>query len=57
MRAGRQVVRITDQQIVAEVLAGKTEYFRYLVQRYQQSIAKLAYFHLGDLHQAEDVTQ
>lgn len=57
MKAGRQVVRITDQQIVAEVLAGKTEYFRYLVQRYQQSIAKLAYFHLGDLHQAEDVTQ
>ncbi|NLL43073.1 MAG: hypothetical protein GX251_07020 [Firmicutes bacterium] len=51
------MVRITDQQIVAEVLAGKTEYFRYLVQRYQQSIAKLAYFHLGDLHQAEDVTQ
>lgn len=57
MRVEKEVVKITDQQIVREVLAGNDDYFRYLVQRYQEPIAKLAFFHIQDIHQAEDITQ
>lgn len=53
----RWVAKITDQQIVREVLAGNDGCFKILVQRYQEPIARLAFFHLKDIHQAEDITQ
>lgn len=49
--------KITDQEIVAKVLAGETEYFRHLLVRYQEPVAKLAYFNLHDDNAVEDVTQ
>lgn len=49
--------KITDQEIVAKVLAGDTSYFQYLLVRYQDHVAKLVYFNLHDVNAVEDVTQ
>ncbi len=53
----REVEKITDQDIVAKVLAGEARYFQYLLARYQGPVAKLVYFNLHDSHAVEDVTQ
>ncbi len=47
----------SEEQIVAQVLAGKTSEFRRLVEQHQQSIFRFARNLIGDEHDAEDITQ
>jgi RNA polymerase sigma-70 factor, ECF subfamily len=47
----------SEDQIVAQVLAGKTSEFRKLVERYQQPVFRFARNLIGDEHDAEDITQ
>ncbi|MCC6794864.1 MAG: sigma-70 family RNA polymerase sigma factor [Candidatus Hydrogenedentes bacterium] len=48
---------LTDLQIVDRVLAGDTEAFGGLVERYGSILHNVAYAHLGDHADAEDATQ
>lgn len=48
---------ITDQEIVANVLAGDLEMFCHIIDRYQQPISKLIYFNLKNTNIVEDLTQ
>jgi RNA polymerase sigma-70 factor (ECF subfamily) len=50
-------VDIDDRQLVRLVLAGRTDDFRALVDRHQQSIFRFAAKILGNWEAAEDVTQ
>lgn len=47
----------SEDQIVAQVLAGKASEFRKLVERYQQPIFRFTRNLIGDEHDAEDITQ
>jgi RNA polymerase sigma-70 factor, ECF subfamily len=47
----------SEDQIVAQVLAGKTSEFRKLVERYQRPVFRFASNLIGDEHDAEDITQ
>ena len=47
----------SDDQTLAEVLAGKTSEFRKLVEQYQQPVFRFARNLIGDQHDAEDITQ
>lgn len=47
----------SENQIVGQVLAGKTSEFRKLVERYQQPVFRFARNLIGDEHDAEDITQ
>jgi RNA polymerase sigma-70 factor (ECF subfamily) len=46
-----------EDQIVAQVLAGKTSEFRKLVEQYQKPVFRFARNLIGDEHDAEDITQ
>jgi RNA polymerase sigma-70 factor (ECF subfamily) len=50
-------VEIGDPELVSRVLAGRTDDFRVLVDRHQQSIFRFAAGLLGNREEAEDVTQ
>jgi RNA polymerase sigma-70 factor (ECF subfamily) len=50
-------VQVDDRELVRRVLAGQTDDFRVLVDRYQQSIFRFASGLLGDREEARDVTQ
>jgi RNA polymerase sigma-70 factor (ECF subfamily) len=52
-----QHVDIEDRELVRRVLAGKTDDFRVLVDRHQQSIFRFSFGLLGNREEAEDVTQ
>jgi RNA polymerase sigma-70 factor (ECF subfamily) len=54
---GPQRVEIEDRELVSRVLAGRTDDFRVLVERHQQSIFRFASGLLGNRDEAEDVTQ
>ena len=47
----------SEDQIVAQVLAGKTCEFRKLVEQYHQPVFRFARNLIGDEHDAEDITQ
>lgn len=47
----------SEDQIVAQVLAGKTTEFRKLVEQYHQPVFRFARNLIGDEHDAEDITQ
>ena len=47
----------SDDQIVAQVVAGKTSEFRKLVEQYHPPVFRFARNLIGDEHDAEDVTQ
>ena len=47
----------SEDQIIAQVLAGKTSEFRKLVQQYQQPVFRFARNLIGNEHDAEDITQ
>ena len=47
----------SEDQIVAQVLAGKTSVFRKLVEQYHQPVFRFARNLIGDEHDAEDITQ
>lgn len=51
------MAKIRDQEIVGRVLEGQEDYFRHLVQRYQQPVAKFIYFNLPSANEVEDLTQ
>ncbi len=46
-----------EDQIVDQVLSGKTSEFRTLVEQYQQPVFRFARNLIGDQHDAEDITQ
>lgn len=46
-----------EDQIVARILAGNTSEFRHLMQQYQQPVFRFAHNMIGDMHDAEDLTQ
>ena len=48
---------ITDQEIAARVLAGEVNYFRLIVERYQQSIIKFIYYNIPNPNVVEDIAQ
>src|SRR5262249_55316643 len=48
---------IDDRELVSRVLAGRTDDFRALVERHQQSIFRFALGLVGNREEAEDVTQ
>ncbi|MCA9147665.1 MAG: sigma-70 family RNA polymerase sigma factor [Planctomycetales bacterium] len=48
---------VSEEQILACVLAGKTSEFRKLVDRYQQPVFRFARNLIRDEHDAEDITQ
>jgi RNA polymerase sigma-70 factor (ECF subfamily) len=54
---GPQRVEIEDRELVSRVLGGRTDDFRVLVERHQQSIFRFASGLLGNRDEAEDVTQ
>jgi len=47
----------TDEQLVASHLKGDGEALEILVSRYLKSIYSFAYRHIGNIHDAEDITQ
>ena len=47
----------SEDQIVAQVLAGKASEFRKFVERYQQPVFRFIRNLIGDEHEAEDITQ
>ncbi len=47
----------SEDQIVVQVLAGKTSEFRKLVELYHQPVLRFARNMIGDEHDAEDITQ
>ena len=46
-----------EQQIIADVLAGKADAFQELVERYQRPVFRMISNLIGDCHMAEDITQ
>jgi RNA polymerase sigma factor (sigma-70 family) len=50
-------VRTEDGQLIRKCLDGEPEAFGFLVDRYRESVYALAYSKLGNLHDAEDITQ
>lgn len=54
---GSQNVEIEDRELVRRVLAGQADDFRVLVDRHQPSIFRFASGLLGNLEEAQDVTQ
>ena len=50
-------MEIEDRELVSRVLAGRTDDFRVLVERHQQSIFRFASGLVGNREEAEDVTQ
>lgn len=50
-------MKIEDPELVTRVLAGHTDAFRVLVDRHQASIFRFASGLLGNMEEAEDVTQ
>jgi RNA polymerase sigma-70 factor (ECF subfamily) len=52
-----QLVEIEYRELVSRVLAGRTDDFRELVERHQQSIFRFTLGLLGNREEAEDVTQ
>jgi DNA-directed RNA polymerase specialized sigma24 family protein len=52
-----QFVKIEDRELVRRALAGRTDDFRVLVERHQQSIFRFALGLVGNREEAEDVTQ
>ena len=50
-------MEIDDRELVRRVLAGQTDDFRVLVDRYQQSVFRFASGLLGNREEAQDVTQ
>ena len=48
---------IDERQIIREVLAGRRERFREIVQRYQRPLLALVKNLVGDAHEAEDIAQ
>ena len=50
-------MEIDDRELVRRVLAGQTDDFRVLVDRYQQSIFRFATGLLGSREEAQDMTQ
>ncbi len=50
-------MQIEDRQLVRRVLAGETDDFRVLVERYQQAIFRFACGLLGNREDAQDVAQ
>ena len=50
-------MEVDDGQLIEQVLAGETDLFRRLVERYQHSIYRFAFGLLGDRHEAEEVSQ
>jgi RNA polymerase sigma-70 factor, ECF subfamily len=51
------LVEIEDRELVSRALAGRTDDFRGLVERHQQSIFRFALGLVGNREEAEDVTQ
>ncbi len=47
----------SEDQVVVQVLAGKTSEFRKLVERHHQPVFRFARNLIGDEHDAEDITQ
>ena len=47
----------SEDQVVVQVLAGKTSEFRKLVEQYHQPVFRFARNLIGDEHDAEDITQ
>lgn len=47
----------SEDQIIASVLAGRTNEFRKLVEQYHQPVYRFARNLIGDEHDAEDITQ
>jgi RNA polymerase sigma-70 factor, ECF subfamily len=54
---GPQLVEIKDRELVARVLAGRTDDFRVLVERHQASVFRFALALLGNRQEAEDIAQ
>ena len=48
---------LSENEIVLQVLAGKTSEFRKLVEQYHQPVLRFARNLIGDEHDAEDITQ
>lgn len=48
---------VTDEELVARVIAGDTDSFNYLIQRWERPIYALAYRQLGREEDARDVSQ
>jgi RNA polymerase sigma-70 factor (ECF subfamily) len=48
---------LSDADLVQRVLVGKREAFRFLVERYRQSVYNLAYSILGSREDAQDIAQ
>jgi RNA polymerase sigma-70 factor (ECF subfamily) len=46
-----------DCEIVAQVVGGKTDEYRRVVERYQQPVFRFAYNLTGNRHDSEDITQ
>ncbi len=47
----------TEEQMIQEVLDGKTESFRWIIERYQRPVLQMISNFIGDRHAAEDVAQ
>ncbi|MHC4551736.1 MAG: RNA polymerase sigma factor [Planctomycetota bacterium] len=47
----------TEEQMIQEVLDGKTESFRWIIERYQRPIIQMVFNLIADRHAAEDVAQ
>lgn len=47
----------SDEDIVEKVLAGRTEFFAVLVQRYERPVYNLMFRYAGDVEEAADLTQ
>ena len=48
---------ISEEQVIQEVLNGKAESFRWLIDRYQRPVFRLIFNMIRDHHGAEDATQ
>lgn len=46
-----------EEQMIQDVLAGKTESFRWIIERYQRPVFRMIFNLVGDRHLTEDITQ
>lgn len=57
MKAGAIVETMSDAELVELILKGNQEIFSVLVERYKDAVQNLAYRMLGNVTEAEDITQ
>jgi RNA polymerase sigma factor (sigma-70 family) len=57
MKAGAIVEAMSDAELVELILKGNQEIFSVLVERYKDAVQNLAYRMLGNVTEAEDITQ